>query len=114
MVNTNPDDEKENVGGSAPKKIRSSDAVVPQKEEIILKTPEIKQERCNICRQYTDEALIYNGHPNKAVDEFIALTDEKLMLFNGNEEINNLDVRPTNKVSLHYYLGSFLNKKYSV
>lgn len=108
MVNADLDVEIDEE--SVQKKLRSSHAIVPQKEEIFIKTLDIKQERCNICRQYTDEALIYNGHPNNAVDEFIALTDEKLMLFNGNEEIDKYDERPTNKVCLNCYLYLFLNK----
>lgn len=87
--------EEENVR----KKLRSCNDPVPVKEEIVRKTEEIKQERCKICRQYIDELLIYNGHPNNAVDEFIALTDEKLMLFNGDEEIDKQDERPTNKIT---------------
>ncbi|KAK9745054.1 Cytosine specific DNA methyltransferase replication foci domain [Popillia japonica] len=81
------------------KKLRSCDAVVPIQSEIKIKTSEPKQERCNICRQYLKELLIYNGHPNKAVDEFITLTDEKLMLFNGNEDVDEHDERPTNKIT---------------
>ena len=57
-------------------------------------------EKCNICKQYKDVVQFYNGHPNEAVDEYIALTDDKLMLFTGNEsEINGLDERPTNKIT---------------
>lgn len=100
--------EEENVR----KKLRSCNDPIPVKEEIVMKTEEIKQERCKICRQYIDELLIYNGHPNNAVDEFIALTDEKLMLFNGDEEIDKQDERPTNKVrcwlnSVLLYINSY-------
>lgn len=64
-------------------------------------TTKIKNERCNICRQYIDDVLLYNGHPNNSVDEFVALTDEKLLLFTGNEAaIHEQDEFPTNKVSM--------------
>lgn len=58
-----------------------------------------KPERCQICRQYVSEVLSYNGHPNNSVDEYVALTDEKLMLFTGDEtHINKQDERPIHKV----------------
>lgn len=68
-------------------------------KEVVLSTDATKPERCPICRQYVTEVTFYNGHPNNAVEECVALTDEKLMLFTGEEnEISDLDLRPTHKV----------------
>lgn len=57
-------------------------------------------DRCTVCRQVLNsDVLLYNGHPNGAVEEFIALTDPKLMLFSGDEmEVNKDDEMPHNKV----------------
>lgn len=81
------------------KKVRTTD-VLPLDEKVIdVKKPVIKTERCSICKQYLDEVYFYNGHPNNAVDESVALTDDKLMLFTGDEEmIEQHDTRPINKV----------------
>lgn len=70
-----------------------------QKENVLIKESETKTERCDICRQYLTEVSLYNGHPNNSVDEYVALTHEKLMLFTGDEsDIHDLDTRPTHKV----------------
>lgn len=64
----------------------------------------IRSERCHICKQFLDsqDLIIYNGHPNGAVEESVALIDPKLMLFTGEEtKINDHDLMPHNKVSLH-------------
>lgn len=84
--------------GNTPKKIKFEETE-EIKQEIILKPSETKVERCLICKQYSNEVLLYNGHPNNSVDEYVALTDEKLMLFTGDEsEVNQQDERPTHKV----------------
>ncbi|KAB0805238.1 hypothetical protein PPYR_02208 [Photinus pyralis] len=68
--------------------------------ENTIKTQPFKTERCNICRQYLNEVAIYNGHPNYSVEEFISLTDPKLMLFTGEEsDINERDVHPVHKIT---------------
>lgn len=44
------------------------------------------------------------GHPNNAVEEFVALTDPKLSLFTGNEsDVSVDDQRPTNKITYFRY-----------
>lgn len=69
-------------------------------KKFVLVTNQPKLERCPICRQYITEALLYNGHPNNSLDEYVALTDKKLMLFTGDEStVNDLDFRPTHKVT---------------
>lgn len=58
--------------------------------------------RCDICRQILGgpNTCIYSGHPNEAVEEFVALTNPKLSLFTGDEEsFNENDERPQNKLT---------------
>lgn len=89
----NEDDE------SITKKFKTESSNEAVKEEIDVKPAEVKPERCVICRQYSNELVLYNGHPNNSVDEYVALTDDKLMLFTGEEsEIHQNDERPTHKV----------------
>jgi DNA (cytosine-5)-methyltransferase 1 len=65
--------------------------------------------KCQICRQILDDPdlRLYQGHPDKAVEEFVALTDPKLSLFTGDEEaIHEHDHRPQNKVTYFRYVTS--------
>lgn len=57
--------------------------------------------RCEYCKQKIDFDLkLYQGHPNGAVEEQIALTDPKLCLFTGDESfIHESDERPVNKLT---------------
>ena len=58
--------------------------------------------RCEICRQHLNspDLLLYPGHPDGALEEFIALTDPKLSLFTGDEDfVHELDERPQQKVT---------------
>ena len=58
--------------------------------------------RCGSCRQLLDslDLHIYEGHPQGAVEESVALVDPRLSLFTGDEsEINESDVRPLNKLT---------------
>ncbi|KAB0791577.1 hypothetical protein PPYR_03377 [Photinus pyralis] len=65
-----------------------------------INTQTTKSERCAICKQYVEEAPLYNGHPNNASEEYIALTDERLMLFTGDEmDLDEKDERPTHKIT---------------
>lgn len=55
-----------------------------------------------MCHQHLDgpDLLLFPGHPEGAVEEFIALTDPKLSLFTGEEEfINEYDERPQEKIT---------------
>lgn len=58
-------------------------------------------ERCDYCKQkLDDETKLYQGHPNGAMEEQIALTDPKLCLFTGDESfIHESDERPQNKLT---------------
>lgn len=99
---------------NAPKRIKQEESEDVKKEdsvkeetanvkshECVVSSANSKSERCIICRQYIEEVAFYNGHPNNAVEEYIALTDEKLSLFTGDEVcINQHDERPTHKVSI--------------
>ncbi|XP_033204996.2 DNA methyltransferase 1a isoform X1 [Bombus vancouverensis nearcticus] len=76
------------------------------KDITILPTSKIKStntfhSKCEYCCQkLNDDIKIYQGHPNGAIDEDIALTDPKLCLFNGNESfIHESDQRPQNKLT---------------
>lgn len=81
-------------------KRRKSNNRVEQTENIIISNEnEPKVERCAICRQNITEISLYNGHPNNSVDEYVALTNEKLLIFTGEESnVHDLDARPTHKV----------------
>lgn len=58
-------------------------------------------ERCQYCKQkLTNDVKLYQGHPNGAIEEQIALTDPKLCLFIGDESfIDESDERPQNKLT---------------
>nr|XP_033324473.1 DNA (cytosine-5)-methyltransferase PliMCI-like [Megalopta genalis] len=57
-------------------------------------------EKCEYCRQKLNDVRFYPGHPNGAVDEFVALTDSKLCLFSGDESfIHESDEHPQNKLT---------------
>ncbi|XP_017781710.1 PREDICTED: DNA (cytosine-5)-methyltransferase PliMCI-like [Nicrophorus vespilloides] len=59
-----------------------------------------KSEKCVNCMQFIDEVVLYEGHPNNSVEEYVALTNEKLLLFTGNEtHMDQHDERPTNKIT---------------
>lgn len=82
------------------KKIKSSNARITSEIPNTVTLPaKAKLERCTICRQFSDSFTLYNGHPNNSVEEYIALTDEKLSLFSGEEPyMSEQDCRPTHKV----------------
>lgn len=48
-------------------------------------TQSVDTEQCDICGQYLNNSdiIYYQGHPQNAVEEFIALTNEKLLLASG-------------------------------
>lgn len=94
ITSEKPHEDEESI--SKKHKSEVTDAI---KEEIVIKVTQPKPERCLICKQYSNELTLYNGHPNNSVDEYVALTDEKLMLFTGEESaIHENDERPTHKV----------------
>ncbi|XP_023289399.1 DNA (cytosine-5)-methyltransferase 1 [Orussus abietinus] len=67
-----------------------------------FKKPIKEPEKCELCRQklVDGEIALYPGHPNGAVEEYIALTDPRLSLFTGEEAaIAEGDERPQNKLT---------------
>ncbi|XP_045773016.1 DNA (cytosine-5)-methyltransferase PliMCI-like [Maniola jurtina] len=56
-------------------------------------------EKCTICRQYLNNSdiIYYQGHPQDAVEEFIALTNEKLILASGDD--GDIMERPQTKIT---------------
>lgn len=99
---TGPDNISEEFGVAKKQKFNNKKLEEPSKTEILPESePEL--ERCEICSQYLHEALLYNGHPNNSVEEFITLTNERLQLFTGNEDdIHTQDTRPLLKVLFRF------------
>ncbi|XP_076375508.1 DNA methyltransferase 1a isoform X1 [Megalopta genalis] len=70
--------------------------------EVKIQTKKVNTifEKCEYCRQKLNDVRFYPGHPNGAVDEFVALTDSKLCLFSGDESfIHESDEHPQNKLT---------------
>ncbi|XP_014605619.1 PREDICTED: DNA (cytosine-5)-methyltransferase PliMCI-like [Polistes canadensis] len=98
-TNETVDDESEN----ACKKIKHKDSNhnISEEKPVIKKVVDTPQ-KCEYCRQklIVDEIKLYQGHPNGAVEEFVALTDSRLSLFTGEEAtIHESDERPQNKLT---------------
>jgi DNA (cytosine-5)-methyltransferase 1 len=56
--------------------------------------------KCNYCKQTLEEIVFYNGHPNNSCEEFIALTNERLIIFTGEEQdLHERDSRPVHKLT---------------
>lgn len=79
-------------------KIRKTSSSI--KEDTRSEIPHLKKpiERCSTCKQYSNTVLLYNGHPNNSVEEYVALTHEKLSLYTGNEELDDAEEFPIHKV----------------
>ncbi|XP_025996917.1 DNA (cytosine-5)-methyltransferase PliMCI isoform X2 [Solenopsis invicta] len=58
-------------------------------------------ERCQYCKHVLNSDIkLYQGHPNGAIEEQIALIDPKLCLFTGDESfVDESDERPQNKLT---------------
>lgn len=65
------------------------------------KKTSITIERCEYCKQkLNNDIKLYQGHPNGAIEEQIALIDPRLCLFIGDESfIDESDERPQNKLT---------------
>ncbi|XP_069697598.1 DNA (cytosine-5)-methyltransferase 1-like isoform X2 [Periplaneta americana] len=82
-------------------KLEDSDSESTIKNKASCAPQEITS-KCQICRQNLNDPnlRLYQGHPDQAVEEFVALTDPKLSLFTGEEEvIHEQDQRPQNKIT---------------
>ncbi|GLH01282.1 DNA (Cytosine-5)-methyltransferase PliMCI [Gryllus bimaculatus] len=67
-----------------------------------IKKQKVVPQRCQICRQLLDDPdlKLYPGHPDGALEEFVALTDPRLSLFTGDEQnLEEGDERPQNKLT---------------
>ncbi|XP_011350631.1 DNA (cytosine-5)-methyltransferase 1 isoform X1 [Ooceraea biroi] len=99
--NHNPQINQDQAEENAEKKMKTEgNEEVSQLKSQVKKTS-ATVERCEICRQkLNDETRLYQGHPNGAMEEQIALTDPKLCLFTGDESfIHESDERPQNKLT---------------
>lgn len=101
--NHNPQVNQDQAEEQVEKKMR-----VEETEEVSRSKPDVKVldtapvvSRCEYCKQKIDLNLkLYQGHPNGAVEEQIALIDPKLCLFTGDESfIHESDERPQNKLT---------------
>lgn len=99
--NHNPQINQDQIEEHAEKrtKVEGDEEVLKIKSDI-RKAPALI-ERCEYCRQKLDDEMkFYQGHPNGAVEEQIALIDPKLCLFTGDESfIHESDERPQNKIT---------------
>ncbi|CAG9828260.1 unnamed protein product [Diabrotica balteata] len=77
------------------KKLKTENIELDENVEKTFKKPD----RCNLCKQFSDSVYFYSGHPNNSNEEFIALTDPKLSVFTGNEEIYNEEDAPTHQLT---------------
>lgn len=68
----------------------------------------ISLNRCHTCCQLLEnpDLKLYEGHPGGAVEEYVALTDPRLSLFSGEEDmIHEHDERPQNKITHFRYVS---------
>jgi len=98
--NHNPEMNQEEVKENSEKRIKTEN----NKKMFDLKVQDKKVsviERCQYCKQKLNKDMkLYQGHPNGAIEEQIALTDPKLCLFIGDESfIDESDERPQNKIT---------------
>ena len=70
----------------AGKRVKEGEKEGPElREKVVVATEKPKIERCTTCRQLVEQTLPYLGHPDAAVEEFIAITDRRLSLFEDGE-----------------------------
>lgn len=99
------EDDDEDEANRSKKKIKLDDSLAEKDSEETnnaVKPAKVVPAKCTICRQLLNDPdlILYEGHPNNAVEEFVALTDPKLALFTGEEEVfNDHDERPQNKIT---------------
>jgi len=98
--NHNPETNQEEVKENSEKRTKTEN----NKKTFDLKAQDKRAsdavERCQHCKQKLEDIKLYQGHPNGAIEEQIALTDPKLCLFIGDESfIDESDERPQNKIT---------------
>lgn len=75
------------------------DLIKPKKQKLEVDS-DTSFEKCQFCKENFQNIKFYSGHLNKSSEEFIALTDEKLSLFTGDEQsIHEGDELPCHKVT---------------
>lgn len=88
-------------------------AVVNEEEPLVTPVPDEDDATCEICLQDLKTVVHYNGHPNNAVEESVALVADSLMLFSTGMSLpHEEDKVPINKASLPFKFVSFI--KFSV
>lgn len=99
--NCNPQINQDQIEEHAEKRMKVESNEEASKTKFEVKKTSIVIDRCEYCRlKLDDEMKFYQGHPNGAAEEQIALTDPKLCLFTGDESfIHEGDERPQNKIT---------------
>lgn len=99
--NHNPQTNQDQTEENAEKKMKTEGHEETSQAKSQVKKAPVVIKRCQYCRQkLNDEIALYQGHPNGAMEEQIALTDPKLCLFTGDESfIHESDERPQNKIT---------------
>lgn len=109
--NQNPQLNKKDNDNHLEKKIKTENDTADL--QVQIKRPVVNPGKCEYCRQkLNDDIKLYQGHPNGAVEEYVALTDPKLCLFAGDESfIHESDEHPQNKLTYFRYnvLSLFLS-----
>lgn len=97
--NQDPENQEE-MKENPEKKIKTENNEAIYKLRSQSKKPHVTIERCKYCQQKLNNLKLYQGHPNGALEEQIALIDPKLCLFMGDESfIDEIDARPQNKLT---------------
>lgn len=97
--NHNPEINQDEMKENPEKRIKTENNKMSELKSQDKKTSTI--ERCQYCKQkLNNDIKLYQGHPNGAIEEEIALIDPKLCLFIGDESfIDESDERPQNKLT---------------
>ncbi|KYN05968.1 DNA (cytosine-5)-methyltransferase PliMCI [Cyphomyrmex costatus] len=98
--NHDPEINQEEIKENPEKRIKTENKKMSESKAQDKKASVIV-ERCQYCKQkLNNDITLYQGHPNGAIEEEIALIDPKLCLFIGNESfIDESDERPQNKLT---------------
>lgn len=99
--NHNPQVNQEQIEEQLEKKIKVDHEEKQQSIPDVKMWDSLLVNRCEYCKQKINyDLILYQGHPNGAVEEQIALTDPRLCLFTGDESfIHESDERPQNKLT---------------
>ncbi|CAH2048544.1 unnamed protein product, partial [Iphiclides podalirius] len=103
--NVNLLDKEDNVLSSLNDKEKP---IVNNGERKLLPIVSPDNEKCEICGQFLNNSdiIYYQGHPQNAVEEFIALTNEKLLLASGDD--GDIMERPQTNITASVYLTNMV------